>query len=230
MAVSRTWLAARPPRRRRPNRHRRPDAEATGSTAIARQAQGLRGGERRERRSSDPGHLKGGALGGYGDYARPERSGPDEPRRPRKGSPVGDGATADGLLERPRPDAYGGRPWRRAREMSAGTNTESPYGGRSRLSRRHAEREGCGSRVTRRVWRGAAGTPHPLLVHGSASRPNRGEPCGRGRGVPGTWLHVRSASVDTRSPPESRPRPVARNPGVAFREADRDCLEDRSDA
>jgi hypothetical protein len=119
MAVTRTWLAARPPRRRRPNRHRRPDAEATGSTAIA--TQGLRGEERRERRSSDPGHLKGGALGGYGDYARPERSGPDEPRRLRKGSPVGEGATADGFLDQPRPDAYGGR--RRAREMSAGTNT-----------------------------------------------------------------------------------------------------------
>jgi hypothetical protein len=178
-------------------------------------AQGLRGGERRERRSSDPGHLKGGALGGYGDYARPERSGPHEPRRPRRGSPVGDRGTADGLLERSRPDAYRGRPWRRARDMSAGTNTESFDGGRSHLSRRRPEREGCRSGVARRVWRGAAGTLRPLLVHGSAGRPNRGEPSGRGRGVPGNSLHVRSSSLDTRSPPESRPRPVARSPGVA---------------
>jgi hypothetical protein len=36
--------------------------------------------------------------------------------------------------------------------------------------------------------------------------------------------------VDTRSPPESRPRLVARNPGVASREADRDCPEDRTHA
>ncbi len=215
MAVTRTWLAARPPRRRRPNRHRQPDAEATGSTAIARHAQGLRGGERRERRSSDPGHLKGGALGGYGDYARPERSGPDEPRRLRKGSPVGDGATGDGFLDQPRPDAHGGRRCRRAREMSAGTNTNPstvvPPASRADVRRGKV----AGSRVTRRVWRGAAGTPRPLLVDGSAGRPNCGEPSGRGRGVPGTSLHVRSPSLDRRSPPESRPRPVARSPGVA---------------
>jgi len=203
MAVTRTWLAARPPRRRRPNRHRQPDAEATGSTAIARQAQGLRGGERRERRSSDPGHLKGGALGGYGSYATPKGSEPAEAKRLRKGSPVGDGATADGLLERPRPDAYGGRPWRRAREMSAGTNTNPstvvPPASRAAVRRG----KGAGHALLDAYGEAPPGLPAPSS---STARPadrivasHRGED-GESRVPRSTFAPPRSTRVRLRSP------------------------------
>jgi hypothetical protein len=191
--VSRTWLAARPPPRRRPNHHRRPHAGVTGSMAIARQARGVRGGQRRrERWTSHPGHLMGGALGGDGGYATPKNSEPAEAKRLRRRIRHCHWETArqrTACWSRPGQNAYRGRPWRRTRGM----HEHKPFdGGRSRLSRRRAEREGCRSRVIRRVWRGAAETPRPLLVHGSAGRPNRGEPCGRGWGVPGTSLHVRS--------------------------------------
>jgi hypothetical protein len=87
-------------RRRRPNRHRRPDAGATRSTAIARQAQGIRGGEATERWSSDPGHLKRGALGGDGDDARPGGSGPAEVKRLRRRVASGRRCGRERLLER----------------------------------------------------------------------------------------------------------------------------------
>jgi hypothetical protein len=200
MAVTRTWLAVRPPRWRRPNRHRQPDAEATA-------------------RRRSPGRRKSFEAGSDGSAGAPipgtsREAQVTETTRDRNAR----GQTTQDACERGRqwetarqPTAFGPAPARRLRWQAMATSEgderghehKSFDGGPYRLSRRRSEREGCGSRVTRRVWRGAAGTPRPLLVHGSAGRPNRGEPSGRGRGVPGTLLHFgspRSTRVRLRSP------------------------------
>jgi len=101
--------------------------------------------------------------------------------------------------------------WRRAREMSAGTNTES-----FRRWSLLPPAPPCGEGRVRVTL--MAGAPPGLPAHSSSTaRPADRIVASRagGQGVPGTSLHVRSPPVDTRSPPESPPRPVARNPGVA---------------
>jgi hypothetical protein len=166
--------------------------------------EGFEAERRRERWSSDP-STSWGARWEVTESTRHRKAW--SRRRPNAcvgGSPVGDGATATGLLERPRPDAYRGRPWRRAREMSAGTNTESFDGGRSRLSRRRSEREECRSRVysTRmaRRRRDSLPTPRPWFGRQTESRRAIGERTRSPGYLAPRSLPLRSTRVRLRSP------------------------------
>jgi hypothetical protein len=224
--MSRTWLAARPARRRRPNRYRRPDAGATRSTAIARQAQGIRGGEATERWSSDPGPPQSEARSEVTETTRDRKArGQRRSNACGGGSPVGGGADANACWSGPARRL----PWK------AGPASEG-------REDRHEHNILGGQHVAPRVPAKRTATGHAL--HHARAEVVRGLLAPRLDRRPGSWRAVRegmgsprhpasrslSPTADTRSPPESRPRPVARNPGVASREADRDCLEDRTDA
>jgi hypothetical protein len=206
MAISRTWLVARP----RGSGGRIATAGRTRERRDPRRSPGRRTRFEAERRRS-----AGAPIPGTSSEARSEVT---ETTRDRKARASGGQAPAvEGrqweaartrtLVGAVRPDACRGRPGRRAREVRTATNTTSLEGNMSLLASL-CEEDGYRSRATSREGRGGAGTPRPT------ARPARGEPCGRGWGVPGTLLHVRSPTADTRSPPESRPRPLARNPGV----------------
>ncbi len=203
-----------PPRRRRPNRQRRPDAGATGSTADH---QGKRKGfeaesgwERRSLRSRAPQWWRArwlrrlratGRLGASGGQTLAE------------GIASGSRCERGRLLERSWPDACRGRPVQRGQEVNAGTNTRSFQGGRSRFPPPRGEGRGKLTRYSTR-WRGAAGTsppPRPRLDRRTAC----GEPCGRGWAVPDTPLHVRSPQ----SPTRVRLRSFAQDPWREIRES-----------
>jgi hypothetical protein len=228
--VSRTWLAARPRRRRRPNRPAGRTRERRDPRRSPGRRKGFEAERRRERRSSDPGTSRRGALGGDGDDARPGRSGPDEAKTPAEG-------VASGRW-RNRVRLVGAAPARRLPWQAVATSEGDERGyqhqsfdsDRSRLSRRRAERERAGHALLDAYGEAPPGLPaHSSSTARPADRivASRAREDGESR-VPRSMFAP--PMVETRSPPESRTRPLARNPGVASREADRDCPDDRTDA
>jgi hypothetical protein len=161
-----------------------PDAGTPRPLRPAGRAQGFEVESRRERRSPEPGHLTGGALGdegGHGASRRPRRT---KAKRPRRTVAQGAAAGSRTALGNPIPaDACRSMPARRAKEVSIGTNWTCSEGG---WSRPRGQQRPCSSTLASSSWYGVLGAmPH--------SRPR-----------------LRQASVMRRGSPPSHPRNMRR--------------------
>jgi hypothetical protein len=228
--VTRTWLAARPPRRRRP---KSPPPAGRGSDGLDGDRQA---GARASRR---------GATGApelrfrapQGRRARRLRRlretgtlGARRAKTPAEGVAGGRRRDSRRLVGAARLDAYGGGRWRRAREMSAGTNTNPstvvPTASRAAVRRG----KGAGHALLDAYGEAPPGLPaHSSSTARPADRivaSHRGED-GESR-VPCSTLaplvrHAFASGVPSKTCGEKS--------GSRFpREANRDCLEDRTDA
>jgi len=209
MAVTRTWLAVRPPRRQRPNRHRQPDAEVTARRRSP--------GRRKSFEAGATGAPELRSRAPHGRRARRLRRretgtlGAGRAKTPVEGVASGRRRNSRRLLDQPRPDAYGGRRWRRAREMSAGTN-RNPSTVLAPASRAAVRR----GKVAGHAFLDAYGEASPgLPAHSSSSaRPadrivasHRGED-GESRVPRSTFAPPRSTRVSLRSPAQAPRRGI----------------------
>jgi len=182
---------------------------SNGSTAIARQAQELRGGSDGSAGAPIPGTSWRRAR----RLRRRETGtlGAGRAKTPVEGVASGRRRNSRRLLDQPRPDAYGGRRWRRAREMSAGTN-RNPSTVLAPASRVAVRR----GKVAGHAFLDAYGEASPgLPAHSSSSaRPadrivasHRGED-GESRVTRSTFAPPRSTRVRLRSPAQDPRRGI----------------------
>jgi hypothetical protein len=222
---------ARPPRRPRPNRPRRPDA---GSGVIH--------GDRQAGPKATRPTGNGSAGSPIPSTSREARSEETEVTRLRMSRsqrrPNAWGRRIASGRRRDRRRLVGAAPTRRLPWQAVATSEGDERGHEHMILRRwplpplgrRAEREGCGLRVTRRVWRGAVGLPAHFS---STARPadrivasRAGEDGESGHLAPPS-LPLQSTRVRLQSPDQDPWRGIRES---LPREADRDCLEDRTDA
>jgi hypothetical protein len=206
-------------------------AEAESPRPAERRSDGIhsdpRHGARAPRRTGDGsagapirGTSKEGTLGGDGDYVTPEDSEPAEAKCLRMRARMDDGVSADGLLERSAQTP-----------TAAGPGHERGVeGGCSRLAPPCGERRDQVTRYSTHMARRRRDSP-------PTSRPRLGRQTESWRAVrermgsPGHLappsLPLQSTRVRLRSPAQDPWRGIRES---LPREADRDCLEDRTDA